>query len=313
MSVLDPLLDDPGFVVLDGGLATELEARGVRLHPRLWSAGVLLSEPEQIRRLHRDYLVAGADVVITASYQATLEGFRAEGLSPAEGEGLIRRSVELALAARDEFWGGGAGERRRPLVAASVGPYGAALADGSEYRGDYGLSEAELVEFHRPRWEILSRAGADLLACETIPSRLEARALASLLEATPGVQAWFSFQASDARQLADGSDLAGLVAELEPVERIVAIGVNCTEPRLIPDLIRVIAAHTAKPVVVYPNSGEGWDARARAWTPAAAGHEPGSAVLEWYDLGARLIGGCCRTCPADVRAIREGLEGRGRG
>ncbi len=305
------LLESQLVIVLDGGLATELEARGLDLDDRLWSAGLVVDRPQQVERLHLEYLEAGADCIVSASYQATLEGFEARGLSPAAAAGALSASVELALSARDAFWREHSHDgRSRPLVAASVGPYGAYLADGSEYTGDYGLDEDRLYEFHRRRWRLLANAGADLLACETIPSRLEARALSRLLDETPEMTAWLSFSCRDGERLSDGSELAAVVRELEPVSRIVAIGVNCTRPTHLAELLRRAADETSKPLVAYPNSGETWDAATRCWVEGGARFDLAAAAPEWARLGAQLIGGCCRTGPDDIRRLRAALRER---
>jgi len=309
---LSPILDPQGVVILDGGLATELEASGFDLKDELWSARVLIERPESIRSVHLDYLLAGADCVASASYQATIEGFVRRGLDEAGAIDLLRRSVDLALQAREIFWSvpENRSGRLRPLVAASVGPYGAYLADGSEFRGDYDLDEDALVEFHRSRWQVLASSGADLLACETIPSRLEGRALRRLLEETPGSQAWFSFSCRDEQHLSDGSRLAEVVAELEDCRQIVAIGVNCTMPGHIAGLIRAARSATGKPIVVYPNAGEEWDAEAKRWLPADRDSPTlASSCRRWVELGARIIGGCCRTTPDDIRQVRQQLLG----
>jgi homocysteine S-methyltransferase len=309
---LDPFLRTQGVVVLDGGLATELEARGFDLTDELWSARVLLEHPDSIRRVHLDYLLAGADCITSGSYQATVAGFVRRGLDRRKAVELLRRSVELAIAARDAFWSNSESRvgRRKPLVAASIGPYGAYLADGSEFRGDYDLDEETLVEFHRERWELLSSSGADLLACETIPSRDEARALRRLVEDTTDVWAWFSFSCRDDQRISDGSLLSEVVAELEDCPRILALGVNCTAPRHIEGLIRAAARATSKPIVVYPNAGEAWDATTRTWVPTDH-HAPSlvNGCRRWVDQGARLIGGCCRTTPDDIRRVRQRLLG----
>lgn len=308
-SPLEPFLDRQGVVLLDGGLATELEMRGADLGDELWSARLLLDDPELIRQVNLDYLEAGADVITTASYQATFEGFARRGLSEAAGKMLLRRSVELACEAREQFWSRAANRqnRLRPLVAASIGPYGAFLADGSEYTGAYDLSEDALVDFHRRRFEILAGSGADLLACETLPNRAEARALRRLLETAPDARAWLSFSCRDAAHLADGTPLAELAAEIEGCDQILALAVNCVPPRLVPALLSELRRATAKPLGAYPNSGEGWDADQRAWTPAAEGADFGAACRSWVAAGARLVGGCCRTRPADVRRMRGTL------
>jgi len=309
---LEPLLDRSDVVLLDGGLATELEARGFDLDDDLWSARFLLEKPEAIRRVHLDYLEAGADCIVTSSYQATIEGFEKKGIGKREAVDLLRRSVQLAQAARDEFWGSPANRsgRVRPLVAASVGPYGAYLADGSEYTGAYDLDEDGLVEFHRERWDVLATAGADLLACETIPSLPEALALGRLLHQTKDARAWFSFTCGDGSHISDGTPIADVIGRLDGHKRVVAVGVNCTPPRLIPDLIRKVRRATHKPVVVYPNSGERYDATSNRWERSEDTIELSETCLEWRRLGAQLIGGCCRTRPADIRKMSQKLRQR---
>ncbi len=306
---IQPFLDSQGLLILDGGLASELERAGLDLNDPLWSAKVLLETPEAIGDVHRSYLEAGADCIISASYQATIEGFRARGLSVAASENAIRKSVQLAVETRDEFWfdEDDNGDRLRPLVAASVGPYGAFLADGSEFTGVYGLDEQSLVDFHRRRWQILSSTGADLLACETIPSLREARALARLLTETPGRWAWFSFSCRDGEHISDGTPIVDCVRALAEVPRIAAVGVNCTAPVFIPSLVEKIRGVTGLPVVVYPNSGEGWDAESKSWTGTADPNHFAATGALWRDAGARLIGGCCRTGPEDIRQLREAL------
>lgn len=312
LNPLAPFLETQGVVILDGGLATELEAHGFDLNDDLWSARVLVERPDSIRRVHLDYLLAGADCVASASYQATIEGFAHRGLDKRTAVELLRRSVDLAIEARELFWSDPENRsgRLEPLVAASIGPYGAYLADGSEFRGDYDLDEQALVEFHRSRWRLLASSGADLLACETIPNHHEARALRRLLEEDPGTIAWLSFSCRDEQHLSDGSQLADVVAELDDCPQVLAIGVNCTAPRYIAPLVRAARAATSKPIVVYPNAGEGWDATTKRWAPV----DEDSPTLvnschEWVDLGARLIGGCCRTTPDDIRQVRQNLLG----
>jgi homocysteine S-methyltransferase len=306
---LAPFLAEGGVVVLDGALATELERRGADLADPLWSAKLLPENPALIRQVHFDYFVAGADVATTASYQATLPGFARRGIDAAQGTALLQRSVDLACAARDEFWNEGRQRegRQRPLVAASIGPYGAYLADGSEYRGDYGLSVEALMDFHRPRLAILVESGADLLACETIPTLVEAEALVALLPEFPAAVAWLSFSCGDEQQLWHGESLRDAVALANGCEQVVAVGVNCTAPRLIEPLLTGVSELAAKPLLVYPNSGERWDAVQHCWLPGAGVTDFGEPARRWRQAGARLIGGCCRTTPDDIRAIARAL------
>lgn len=305
MNPIDSILDRYPALVIDGALATELERRGCDLKDDLWSAKILLEQPEKIKQVHYDYFKAGADCAITASYQATIEGFVKRGLNEQEAIALIQRSVQLAIDARDEFWAEETNRvgRSKPFVAASVGPYGAYLADGSEYRGNYGLAENELMDFHRPRMRALIEGGAEILACETIPSIIEAQALRKLLDEFQSIQAWISFSCRDAAHISEGQRLEDCVRLVEQSPFVVAVGINCTSPNYIPSLIREAKKATAKPVIVYPNSGESYDASRNDWDGQPVYASFGEEAREWYEAGARLIGGCCRTTPEDIQAI----------
>ncbi len=306
---LQAFLDQAGVVILDGALATELERRGASLDDPLWSAKMLLEGPDLIRQIHQDYFVAGADVATSASYQASFAGFARRGLDRAQAEELLVRSVRLAQEARDQFWSEPAWRlgRLRPLVAASVGCYGAYLHDGSEYRGDYGLTIDQLADFHRPRLEVLAQSGADLLACETIPCLIEAEALVRLL-ADFDVPAWISFSCRDEQHVCHGERLADCLALADGCAQVVALGINCTPPRLLAGLLASVAGVTRKPLVVYPNRGESWDARNCCWTGDTGPLDWGQTARAWHAAGARLIGGCCRTTPDDIRQMARGLR-----
>ncbi len=309
MNPIATLLFTQPVIVLDGALATELERRGADLNDPLWSAKVLLEAPELIYQVHLDYFRAGADVAITASYQSSIAGFARRGLSREQALALMQESVRLAQQARDDFWARNVDPwRARPLVAGSVGPYGAFLADGSEYHGDYGLNEEELMDFHRPRMTALLEAGSDLLACETIPCLSEARALARLLGEFPTVSAWVSFSAKDGRHTCHGEPVAECAAFLDGVPQVAAVGINCSAPQYIPALVREIAGATRKPVVVYPNSGETYDISTRAWLGETHCDAYGRQAADWYAAGARIIGGCCRTTPEHIRAVAGALR-----
>lgn len=306
-SVLAEALAAQPYLVIDGAMATELEARGAQIDDPLWSAKVLLERPDLIEHVHYDYFVAGADVAITASYQATFEGFARRGLDAADTTRLLRISVQMAQRARALFLDSplSAG-RLRPLVAASIGPYGAFLADGSEYRGDYGLTVAELVAWHRQRFETLAASGADLLACETIPTLVEGEALARLIEEYQ-VPAWLSFSCRDGERLNHGEPMREAAALAEATAHVVAMGVNCTPPQYVESLLREAGAVTKKPLLCYPNSGEMWDGANHCWLPGTGVTSFGEPARLWSKAGARLIGGCCRTGPAEIREIREAL------
>ena len=315
MNPIASILDRHPALVIDGALATELERRGYDLKDDLWSAKILLEQPDAIKQIHFDYFKAGADCAITASYQATIEGFAKRGLNEKEAIALIQKSVKLAIEARDEFWSDNANHagRSKPFVAASVGPYGAFLANGEEYVGNYGLTEKELMDFHRPRMKALIEAGADMLACETIPSLIEAQAVAKLLKEFPYITVWVSFSARDEKHISEGQAFADCVRLLEGHPQIAAIGINCTSPRYIPSLIRAGKEQTDKPILVYPNLGETYDASKIDWDGHPATESFGEEARAWYDSGARLIGGCCRTTPEDIRVIAGWVRSRGSG
>ncbi|WP_329333288.1 homocysteine S-methyltransferase [Streptomyces sp. NBC_00663] len=289
-------------VVLDGGMSNQLESAGHDLSDELWSARLLAERPEAITEAHLAYFEAGADVAITSSYQATFEGFEKRGISPDRATELLSLSVELAREAARQAQAKGV---TRPLyVAASVGPYGAMLADGSEYRGRYGLSVAELEAFHRPRLEVLAAAGPDVLALETVPDADEAEALLRALRRleTP---AWLSYSIAGERTRA-GQPLEDAFALAADADEVIAVGVNCCAPQDVDAAVEIAARVTGKPVVVYPNSGEAWDAEARAWNGRSS-FAP-DQVLAWEGSGARLIGGCCRVGPAAIASIAGTLS-----
>ncbi|MCG3141997.1 MAG: Homocysteine S-methyltransferase [Anaerolineae bacterium] len=305
MNPLATILQTWPLVILDGALATELERRGADLNDPLWSAKLVLEQPELIAQVHRAYFRTGADCATTASYQATFEGFEKRGLSHAQARAALQKSIALARQARDDFWRDEKNRvgRAKPFIAASIGPFGAFLHDGSEYRGAYGLSENQLMDFHRERMGALIDAGADMLACETLPNLVEARALVKLLEEFPGTTAWFSFTARDERHISHGEPFADVVAEIAPHPQVAAIGVNCSSPRWMPALIRIARAATAKPIVVYPNSGETYDVTTNSWHGVIACADFGPQTRAWYELGARVIGGCCRTTPEHIQEL----------
>lgn len=284
--------------VLDGGLATELQARGHDLADHLWSARLLADDPAAVVAAHRAFYAAGSDVATTASYQASFGGFAARGIGHAQAAELLRRSVERAGLARAEL----AGDGRTRWVAASVGPYGAALADGSEYWGRYGLGVAELADWHRPRLEVLAGAGPDLLALETVPDIDEAEALVAAL-AGLDVPAWLTYTIAGDRTRA-GQPLAEAFAVAAEAPAVVAVGVNCCAPADVSPAIALARSVTDKPVIVYPNSGEGWDGR--RWTaPKTFSAERAAG---WVADGASAVGGCCRVTPADIAEVARTLH-----
>lgn len=312
----NPLLGRPPgdapvpVLILDGGLATALEARGHDLADPLWSARLLIENPDAVRQVHADFLEAGADVIATVSYQASLPGFAARGIGREEGVALLRLAAELAVEARDAFWSvpeNRAG-RRRPLVAASVGPWGASQADGSEYSGDYDIEVDQLHDFHRERWHLFADGPADLLACETIPSRTEVSVLLDLLAETPDRHAWISVSCRDAGHLSDGTPVGQVARLCDGLANLAALGVNCTRPRYVEPLLEELRQHTDKPLLAYPNAGEDWDAQAKCWRASGETVDWTVAARRWVDAGATGVGGCCRVGPGTIRSVRQVLR-----
>lgn len=303
---VEEILTHQSVLILDGALATELEAYGCNLDDPLWSAKVLLEQPEAIVQVHKDYFRAGADCAITASYQATLEGFAERGLSDEESIALIKKSVELAREARDEVWEESSSSRKtKPLVAASIGPYGAYLADGSEYTGHYGVSDELLTAFHRTRIKALVEAGADLLAMETIPSFQEARVLSFLLKEFPGTYAWLSFTLKNGNEVSDGTSLGVCAEEFKDEEQIAAIGVNCAPMETAAEAVQVLSQSTKKPILMYPNSGKVYDAKTNTWHGDDSSSCFDSQSEMWIERGASIIGGCCRTNPEHIKKLSD--------
>jgi homocysteine S-methyltransferase len=290
-----------GIQVLDGGMASELEYLGANIDGPLWSAHVLEDSPGKILAVHRAYIAAGAQCIETASYQVSRMGYAEFGLSPERADAALLRSVELARTAVAEL------PEKRILVGVSLGPYGAALHNGAEYHGNYACTHAELVAFHAARIEVISEIKErEALAFETLPSLEEARAIGEALAPYPNLAAWFTFTCKDEKHVAHGELLRECAAAVAAFPQTVAIGVNCTHPSLIASLIgelRAANAHSPKPIVVYPNAGEDWDAAARCWTGSSDPAAYGARAAEWFAAGAQIVGGCCRTRPAHISEV----------
>lgn len=297
-------IDLSGLRVLDGGMATELERRGCDIGGPLWSARVLDDSPETIEAVHMSYLEAGADCILTASYQVSAMGYAELGRGPEDAAAALRKSVDLAVAAREQYR---RQSSRKIWIAASLGPYGAALHDGSEYHGNYDCSFADLVRYHEERLAVIESTQADFVALESVPSLEEVEAIVEALHRHPAVHGWISFTCKDAEHVSHGEKLAHCAEFLDRQRQVIAIGINCTQPGLILPLIGELKRATKKPVVVYPNSGEGWDAEHRCWTGTSDPAGFGRLAHEWMAAGAQIIGGCCRTGPDHIRAIRRAL------
>ncbi|MCP1186787.1 homocysteine S-methyltransferase [Paenibacillus sp. 1781tsa1] len=337
---IEQILREHPVMILDGALATELEQHGCDLDDPLWSALVLLENPDVIVQVHADYFRAGADCAITSSYQATVDGFRKRGIGEQEALDLIRKTVELAVQARDDVWAevqeGGVNNteaklegnlvlgtaqqtsdvletvvlaRPRPMVAASVGPYGAYLADGSEYIGHYGVSDETLTAFHRPRMAALLEAGADILAFETIPSLQEAQVLIDLLKEFPHAYAWLSFSLKDGTAISEGTPIETCAQLFGSEPQIAAIGLNCAPMEVVTEAVSILSRTSDKPVIVYPNSGEVYDAATKTWSGQGTCGSMSDASEQWVAAGAKIIGGCCRTTPHQIGELAKKWRG----
>lgn len=302
------ILESSKPLILDGGLGSELDRRGEDISSTLWSAELLINNPQAIAEVHRAYLDAGAQCITSASYQASIAGFASIGVSAQHTRDLFHCSIEIARQECDEFLSRNPACGYQPMVAASVGPYGAFLADGSEYTGNYRVEDRTLVDFHRQRLEWLDQAGADVLACETIPSLQEASVLCELLK-TVNTPAWISFSCQNDHLLNDGSSIAEATALFERHPKVVALGVNCSAPQTIVALIgRIKSELPGKAIVVYPNSGEHYDADTKTWHGVETPLECAAAARTWFDAGASIIGGCCRMGPAHIAAIAAAMD-----
>ena len=306
------IFENNKIMIIDGSMSTPLERMGADLNDTLWTAKVLREQPELIKKVHMDYFRAGADCGITASYQATIPGLMAKGMTESEAEDVIANSVRVFLEARDEWWKeeGEADGREYPLCLASVGPYGAFLADGSEYRGNYKISDEELRMFHRRRMEILKNAGADMFLIETIPSKREALICADLAE-DMGLDYWISYSCMSGTKINEGDPIRTCISELVSAHpNLRMVGVNCTDPKFIVSLIGEIKkgledAGTDLPVAVYPNSGEKYDPGTKTWTRAGEGMAFGAYAYEYMKAGAKAVGGCCTTVDSHIRLVAE--------
>ena len=314
MGAFKDLLEKQEIIILDGALGTELERQGYDVSGRLWSAKYLLENPQIIQDLHEDYVWAGSDIITTSSYQASIPAFVEEGLSLDKAHEIFKETVLLAQAAVKNVWGrlslDEQNQRFYPLIAGSVGPYAAYLADGSEYTGSYHLSEEEFKDFHRPRIQALLDAGCDLLALETIPNGAETEALVHLLaEEFPQAEAYLSFPAQTASAISDGTliEEVGRLAQSSP--QILAVGFNCTAPHLLVPLLEKLKQVCDKPLLAYPNSGEVYNVATNTWQDNP---EQQLCLTDysqlWKKQGVQLFGGCCRTRPEDIQQLASGLR-----
>lgn len=313
MKSIDEITARQGFAILDGAMSTGLEQKGLDLNDALWTAKALAERPELVKQVHTDYLRAGADINISASYQASIPGFEARGYTRAEALGFIAKSVRLLDEARQEWLndGGAQSGRARPLIAGDIGPYGAYLADGSEYRGEYRLDEGEYRRFHEARIKTLADAGADMIAIETQPRLDEALICAAICEEI-GIDYWLSFTFASGSRISGGWEIGEVCAEIERrgLKHLAAVGANCIAPKLAEPIVKGFREQTALPVIVYPNSGKRYDPTTKTWSGIGL-QSFGEMARGWYGAGAKIIGGCCTTDENDIREIFEMREGIG--
>ena len=310
MNTIEEILQKQKVFILDGALGTQIQKNGHDVNDSLWSAKFLNEDTSVIKEVHKQYLEAGADCIITSSYQASIEGFLKKGFSKEKAIELIKLSINIAKEARDEFWETFEDKQTRvkPLVAASIGPYGAYLADGSEYSGDYKISDEELKDFHKKRLEIIVETNPDILACETIPLLKEAKIISDLLKQYPHITSWITFSAKNENYTNAGDDIKECMTYLNTQEHISAVGINCTAPQYIPMLIENIKSVCSKPIVIYPNGGSRYNPITKLWERGElSAQDFAKLAYLWYTKGATVIGGCCETTPNEIEYIRKTL------
>lgn len=308
---LETILNTNKIMILDGATATELESLGCDLNHELWSAKVLDTNPELFKQVHKSYFEAGADCGISGSYQASIEGFMSKGYTLEESENLIQKSVEILKESREEWWQeeGEKSGRAYPIVCGSVGAYGAFLADGSEYIGNYNVDDNTLLNFHKRRIELLVEAGADILAVETIPCLQEAVVVAKFVQELKE-ECWICFSCKNESDISDGTKISICAETLNQFDCVKAIGINCTDPNYVGSLIKEIKKNTNKPVIVYPNSGEEYDPVTKTWSVGNLCKNYVDYAREWIDCGAEIVGGCCRTSPKHIKQVYDLVDGQ---
>ncbi|UQS86266.1 homocysteine S-methyltransferase [Nicoliella spurrieriana] len=304
MSKISQWAQQQPTILIDCALSYGLEQRNIQLNNKLWTASALQSHPDIIKAIHKDYFNAGSNMTVTDTYQGSVPGFIDAGYTKEQAIELIQRSVKLAREAQAEVT-----VPQTTWVAGAIGPYGAFLADGSEYVGNYGISEAELIKFHQDRLQTLVEAGVDLLAFETIPDFTELKAIKQLLSQYPGIDAFVSCSIKDAHHISDGTDLLEVQALLETIPNVIAYGFNCNHPEFTVPGLTYLHDHQTnanQSLIVFPNSGAHYDPSTKEWSQATA-FSFGKAAKEWQAAHAKWIGGCCEVSVQDERDMRDAL------
>lgn len=295
-------------LLIDGAMSTALEQLGADTNNPLWTASVLDKQPNLVKQVHQEYFKVGARLAITDTYQANVQAFVANGYSERQAHALIKRAVQLARDARDEYQ---QATGVYNYIAGAVGPYGAYLADGSEYTGDYQRSEAEFKEFHRPRLTDILSVGVDVIAIETQPRLDEVIAVLKLAkELAPTIPCYVSFSLKDHASLADGTPLAVAAATVDQYDNVFAIGANCIPLERVAPAVTVIRRATDKPIIAYPNSSAVYDPQTKTWAYPHGHRSLASYLPQWLSAGVTIVGGCCTTTPADIALLHEKLTER---
>lgn len=293
-------------VVLDGAMSTPLEKLGADTNNDLWTAKALIDNEELVYEVHKMYFEAGADLIITDTYQANVQAFEKVGYSEKEARNLIKKAVKIAQKARDDY------ENRtgkHNYIAGTIGPYGAYLANGSEYRGDYELSTKEYQQFHLPRIEELATTGVDILAIETQPKLDEVLAILELLkEKYPQQKVYVSYTLSDDDTISDGTPLPRAIHALEDYSQVIAVGINCVKLELVEPALKNMKEITDKHLIVYPNSSAVYDPKSKTWSQPKTSATFEELIPNWYEAGARIIGGCCTTGPKEIKAVADFIK-----
>lgn len=293
-------------IVLDGAMSDELEKQGVKTNNKLWTAIALVDQLSKVYHAHEDYFNAGAELVITDTYQANVQAFEEAGYSKKDAEKFVKDAVKIAKKTRDDF------EKKtgkHNYVAGTIGSYGAYLANGNEYRGDYELSENEYLDFHLPRLNLVLEEEPDLLALETQPKLDEPVAVLKWLKGhDPQMLVYVSFTLKDTKHISDGTTIAEAVTKINKYDQVFAIGINCVSPSLVQDALIELGRYTEKPLVVYPNLGASYDPKIKQWRKFNQKFDFNVLTKKWYEIGARLIGGCCTTGPREIKQIRKVID-----
>ncbi|MBZ4025597.1 homocysteine S-methyltransferase [Ligilactobacillus salivarius] len=293
-------------VVLDGAMSTPLERLGADTNNDLWTAKALIDNEELVYEVHKMYFEAGADLIITDTYQANVQAFEKVGYSEKEARNLIKKAVKIAQKARDDYKNK---TGKHNYIAGTIGPYGAYLANGSEYRGDYELSTKEYQQFHLPRIEELATTGVDILAIETQPKLDEVLAILELLkEKYPQQKVYVSYTLSDDDTISDGTPLPRAIHALEDYSQVIAVGINCVKLELVEPALKNMKEITDKHLIVYPNSSAVYDPKSKTWSQPKTSATFEELIPNWYEAGARIIGGCCTTGPKEIKAVADFIK-----